>query len=124
MPTENERIAAFLVDSGILPTEDIVAQTKVFLEALTIMDNRSAAYGEVWRQYGARSNILSVARKVDRIMHAWWFNTDDGAAMLSKGVLDDALDLMNYCAFFLRNAKALNVEGRPPVRLIKDNPQA
>lgn len=97
----------FLQAWGFEPTSANLKQLNVLLEALKIYDSR-AIYGDVWRRYGWLSNLLSVARKVDRLMQLFWFG--DGK-LDHKEALDDAYDLINYAAFFIRNVEADNARG-------------
>lgn len=107
----------FLQDNGINPSPENCDQLKVFLEALEIYDSRTSAYGQVWKQYGALSNLLSVARKTDRLMEYWWHDQDMvEVPLLHKDSLDDAIDLINYTIFFIRNARVANITGDRPKR--------
>jgi hypothetical protein len=110
--------ATYLEAIGLPPTKESVAQLEVFAEALRIFASRNAAYGDVWKQYGALSNLLSVARKVDRLMHSWW--EGKGAPAMHKDSLDDAIDNINYTAFFIRNAREGNITGSAPVRPVDE----
>jgi hypothetical protein len=113
--TDSNKVRKALEMLGFPPNEEMEEQFQVMLMALDVYEARSHSYGEVWKQYGALSNLLSVARKADRLMECWWHNPD-GAAALSKDTLDDAYDLLNYAAFFIRNASAGNMNGSPPDR--------
>lgn len=90
-------------------------QAAVFGKCLEIFESRTSAYGEVWKQYGALSNLLSAARKIDRLMEMWW-RGDGSVPAIHKDALDDAIDAMNYLAFFVRNATEGNLTGSVPVR--------
>lgn len=100
---------------GINPTPEVLEQLEVFLKALAIYDERSAPYGDVWKQYGALNNLVRGATKVDRLMEVWWHNPDGGKA-LGKDGLDDAYDALNYMAFFARLVVQGNVSGSGPER--------
>lgn len=93
-------------------------QASVFVEALKIYSSRSHAYGEVWKQYGAMSNLLNAARKIDRLMNSWWHEDKDieSVPILHKDALDDAFDALNYLAFFIRSAREGNLTGAKPTR--------
>lgn len=106
---EDQAIREFLGVHGIEATEDIVAHLQVFIQALRIRQSRKI-YGAAWRRYGALSNLLSVARKVDRLMQVFWHG--DGV-INHKDALDDAYDLINYAAFFIQNKEARNERGEP-----------
>lgn len=115
MRNDSETLRACLEWLGFQPSEELEEQFQVLVEALHIYHERSASYGEVWKQYGARSNLLQVARKADRLMECWWFNPD-GAVALHKDALDDGFDMINYMTFFIRNARAANLDGTAPER--------
>jgi len=105
----------FLTRAGLDPTEELVEQLRVFCDALRVYDDRTASYGQVWEQYGAVANLINAARKVDRLMECWWHNPD-GAKALAKDGLDDAIDLLNYTAFFVRLAREGSITGEAPYR--------
>lgn len=95
--------------------EYLDGQLAVLMEAHAVYRQRSASYGAVWQHYGAQSNLLSAARKVDRLMEMWWHNPD-GAKALQKDATDDAIDAINYLSFFVRNARDGNISGQAPER--------
>jgi hypothetical protein len=89
-------------------------------EAASVMLHRTTAYGLVWRRFGALSNLLNSARKVERLMEAWWHHQDDYEVvgddgiprpLLHKDALDDAFDAINYLAFFIQCARQGNITG-------------
>ena len=82
----------------------------VLMECLCVHEGRTKAYGTVWKRYGALSNLLSAARKVDRLMEIWW-RKGGSPQMLHKDALDDALDGINYLVFMIRNARNGNLTG-------------
>lgn len=110
-------IEELLVKFGIEPNEDMKEQFSVFLEAMAIYWQRSHSYSEIWRQYGAMSNLLSVARKTDRMMESWHSLSEGGD--IHKDSMDDAIDLLNYCTFFIRNFRDGNLFGSAPERTIQ-----
>lgn len=107
----------FLNDLGLPDTEDNLEQLLVLAECLVIYSSRDGVYGAAWRQYGAVSNVLSMARKVDRVMNEWWSSLLRGEVSDRDGEeLDDAVDLINYTVFFLRNVRDGNISGSMPER--------
>lgn len=114
MPTEPQ-YKKFLETAGVQPTEENIQHLEVFMEALKVYDSRSAVYGMLWQQYGALSNLLNMARKTDRLMEEWW-HKDGAPPVMHKDALDDAVDLLNYTVFFMRNARRFNILGSPPPR--------
>lgn len=102
-------------DLLMLPPEHAqaaVEHAQTLEEAAKVMLGRTASYGLVWRQYGALSNLLNAARKIERLMEAWWHGNGEAPA-LHKDNLDDAIDAINYLAFFIQCARAGNLTGHP-----------
>lgn len=92
-------------------TNSNLAHFNILMECLKVHDGRTKAYGTVWKRYGALSNLLSAARKVDRLMESWWRRGDGHAPALHKDNLDDAYDAINYLVFMIRNARSGNLTG-------------
>jgi hypothetical protein len=108
--SKGERHAAtvnFLEALGITPTSEALTHLNVLVEALLIHDSRKI-YGRVWQRYGWLSNLLSIARKADRLMQVFWFGS---GSLDHKPSADDAYDLINYAVFFIRNVEADNARG-------------
>lgn len=101
-------------------TDDNAEHLGVLLEAMDLYVERSEAYGQVWKQYGALNNLVRLATKVDRLMKVWWHNVTSSKAghpsAIHKSNLDDALDAINYDIFFVRAARLGNFTGAPPDR--------
>lgn len=118
MPT-TEQFKEFLASAGIPDaSEDLIQHFSVFVGAMKIHAERSQAYGSAWRNYGAMSNLLSMARKIDRLMEVHWFGQQK--IVFHKDELDDALDVLNYTVFFMRNIVADNHFGNPQERPAED----
>lgn len=113
MPT-TEQYEQFLEMAGIKPTKESVDQLEVMTQALKVHAERTAHYQLGWKQYGGISNLLSMARKVDRLMMRHW--GIGKKPEFHKWDLDDAIDLLNYTCFFMRSAEAGSLYGRPPIR--------
>lgn len=103
-------VPAVLEYFGVPVTESNLEHFEVFIECLKTHDQRTKAYGTVWKRYGALSNLLSAARKVDRLMEMWW-RKGGRPEILHKDALDDAYDGINYLVFMIRNARAGNLTG-------------
>lgn len=106
-PGRYDLAVQFLEAWGIEPTSTNLTQLNVLLEALQIFETRRI-YGDAWRKYGALSNLLSVARKADRLMEIFWHGPGE---LEHKDSVDDAYDLINYAAFFIRNVTDGNMKG-------------
>jgi hypothetical protein len=75
------------------------------LEALEIepteeMLNQAQMYGQAWKRLGALNNLTRMATKVERLLEQFWHREDNR----NGADLDDAVDLLNYDAFFMRQA--------------------
>ena len=112
---QRKRAYAFLSAMDIMPTEEALEHLEVLMEVMALYESRTEAYGQIWKQYGALSNLLSAARKTDRAMETWWHNPG-AAPLMHKDSLDDALDTVNYLIFFIRNARVMNLTGTVPER--------
>jgi hypothetical protein len=80
----------------IVGNEDLREQAKVFLDALKVMADRQR-YGATWRRTGWMGALLNVDRKCGRLMAEFW-----NSNKLQTRESDDAIDLLNYAAFFIR----------------------
>ena len=95
--------------AGLEDTDTNREQMNVFLDAMQIFELRNAKYGDLWKEYGWRGNLLHIQSKAARVRKVWWDDPAGGRADLSD--LDDARDLLNYTAFFIRNVEAGNELG-------------
>lgn len=111
-------LAAVFNRLGIEQNANNLDHFMVLMEALQTFAERERNYNGVWRQYGALSNLLRSATKIDRLMEVWWHNPD-GAGALHKDGLDDAVDLINYAVFFMRTARDGNLFGSPRDRSLE-----
>lgn len=84
------------------PTPDMVAQFMIFANAFYIYFSKNGQYGGAWRRLGALNNLTRMSTKVERLLEMFWhqerFRTPAGMD------LDDVFDLINYSAFFVRQA--------------------
>jgi len=77
---------------------------------------RNQKYKGTWQQYGALSQLVRAAQKVDRLMAVWWYDIDEDRVPLAEEDLDDAEDAINHLLFFMRCARAGNLTGVLPNR--------
>ncbi len=107
---------------GIPFGPDTCAHFMVLMKCLQVYASRESAYGGVWKQYGPLSNLLSAARKVDRLMSIFWHRGDQyvggsARAVEHKDALDDGIDGINYLAFFMRlKTPRGTITGNEPIR--------
>lgn len=107
---------------GMLPVEQAQAaflHAQTLDEASRVMLNRTLSYGTVWERQGALKNLLKAETKMGRLMAAWFANEGEYPA-LHKDALDDALDLINYVAFFIQCARAGNITGDASLNAQRD----
>ena len=93
----------FLLNAGLEPTPDAIAQLRdAFLPALEIMCRRGYdPDGMTWKLRGWRGLVHHILDKAERFKFHSWNN--------SRHDRDSALDLINYCGFYVR----LENQGEP-----------
>jgi hypothetical protein len=110
-----------------VPPEVVVpyhAQAYLFLQALDLMHNRGAKYGQGYQAAGWLGSLVDVKRKFERLWHIgfreWRWPLDDvrpphedAEFRDAYAALDDnALDLLNHAGFFLQCLHTNNHTGR------------
>lgn len=103
--TRRAKVEKVLGELGLGIDDSSIEQMMVFLEAMCIFQERNANYRDAWKEQGWRGNLMDLRRKVMRLWNQWWHPRG------TRGYLDNAVDLLNFTAFFLRNARAENEEG-------------
>lgn len=83
-------------------------QLMVFIRSMRLFEERNKKYGDLWKEYGWRGNLLHVQSKAARVRKVWW---DQATQPPGDQDLDDAFDLINYAAFFIRNVEEGNELG-------------
>lgn len=92
-----ETIRRFIADMGHEATDTNIKQVKTYMDAFDLFIERNAKYQDLWREYGWEDTLMHVRSKMQRMQLATKDNVEPGE------VLDDAFDLINYGAFFIRN---------------------
>jgi hypothetical protein len=118
--SRRESMEELLEACGIEQNEETEQQLLVFLTALKLFDNRNRTYRNIWETYGALSNLLRAATKVDREMEIWW-HSPELDCLQHKEALDDAFDALNYLAFFIRCVRSGNITGSKRPRPVDPN---
>ena len=96
---------------GVPVTNGNVEQMAVMLEAYHKYLERNAVYENLWQDYGWMDTLTHVRSKAMRIVRKFW--RDETAPKATAALhLDDALDLVNYVVFFIRNVREGNRWGR------------
>lgn len=75
----------------------IEAQLTVMLQALSIYDDKNKDYKDNWVRMGWRGLLIRIRERSDRLWDKWW----DREQAETRDE-DDALDLINFAAFFVR----------------------
>jgi len=81
-----------------------VDQVKFMLQAMAKFDERNARYNDLWQQGGVQDSAHHAKSKALRLM--WATDPDTQGNMTDADLVDDAIDLINYAVFFLRNLEA------------------
>src|SRR4051812_25341467 len=99
--------------SGIVPSSSSdqrlrlgnpeVEQTAVFLRALDIYVQRSEVRGELWKEFDLRDKVHHMRNKMARI--GQFIDISPEGTEIPAEIIDEALDLINYTAFFIRQAE-------------------
>lgn len=94
-----------------------IEQAMVFIEALKIYADRNVKYRDNWRRMGWRGLLIRIRERSDRLWDTFW----SGVAWKPDGVMDepgdrmidadDALDLINFAAFFVRQTRDIGDRG-------------
>lgn len=82
------------------PTISMAEQMLTMMSALEIFQERDKRYKGLWRGDGAMDSAMHVHSKAARVRQAGL----DGP----PAALDDAHDIINYAAFYIRNAQEGN----------------
>lgn len=100
----SEPMKALMEEFGVPITPDNVSHLSILICAMVLYAEREEAYGSAWREFGATAQAMNLARKAKR---AWvsFMKAKHGPAC------DDALDSINYGAFFIRAIAEGNISG-------------
>lgn len=94
-----------------------IEQAMVLIEALKVYSKRNTKYRDNWRRMGWRGLLIRIRERSDRLWDTFWM----GVAWKEAGPMDepedrlidadDALDLINFAAFFVRQTRNASEEG-------------
>lgn len=106
-----------LIVLGIEPTATNIEQMTIFIEAMLLYTERNARYSDVWRATGWRGAVYDIYKKARRLFQQFWdpeTQAPTGERNVIHGkVTDDAFDLINFAAFFIRGVDEQNEWGTP-----------
>lgn len=101
--TTDQLIAGLFAMGWTDPSEEMLQQFGVVMGSISVFDQKDRIYGSAWKRLGALNNLTRMATKVERLLEQFWHNSSDVPAVPD---LDDAYDLINYSAFFIRQASS------------------
>lgn len=107
--TTDDDLKNFLYVYGITPTDSIITQLRVLLEALRKFGERNERYKDVWKESGWKGSLFDMRKKLTRLWRVFWRDQPIQTIDLE---CDDAYDLINFTAFFIRNVKDDNQWGQ------------
>jgi hypothetical protein len=89
------------------PDDDAVkAQFEVMYDALLIYEQRNENYKDNWRRMGWRGVLVRIRERAERLWDVYWWDGEDVTdledRMYPPRNVDDAIDLINFAAFFVR----------------------
>lgn len=108
--------------------QPIYEQFRVLVRALRVYKKRNEKYRDNWKRMGWRGQLIRIRERAERLWDEFWDKEDyakeremDRARALVNGVdtdyedepyeVDDAIDLINFAAFFVRATEAYNRDG-------------
>jgi hypothetical protein len=109
---DRQRIEKFLYMLGYTEPntpvdESQVEQLAVLLEAFAVFVERNKRYRDVWKKSGWKGSLFDIRKKVTRMWSVFWHGHPDEKAK----ECDDAIDSINFAAFFVRNVRDNNELG-------------
>jgi hypothetical protein len=103
----DEDLRVGLASLGYPEDDAHVEQFRVLMEAFDVFMERNARYRDVWKGSGYRGSLFDLRKKITRMWSVFWQGHPDEKAK----ECDDALDVINYAAFFVRNVRDGNEYG-------------
>lgn len=99
-PVREQLLTDVLEFLGLALSDTNRKQLAVMLEALEIFDERNVKYGDAWKEGGWEDSALHLRSKAVRV-----YSSTKGTLLKPFDYLDDALDAINYAAFYVRNVR-------------------
>lgn len=109
---EIDACASTMLDALEIPqTSTNYAQARVFAMALVLYNERNEITPDAWESAGYLGNLLALKGKVNRMMASLWYKVAPNGN--TEKPIDNALDAINYAAFFARLYEAGDERGKP-----------
>jgi hypothetical protein len=109
--TKRDGLIACLEAHDITPNDAMIDQLSIFMDAMDLYQARRQRYGDGWQRYGWLDSLFHMRNKMLRIEAEFWTTPPDNSHEATVR-LDNAMDLLNYIAFFIRNVYDENERGR------------
>lgn len=105
MKRDEATLSAVLERAGLLrtgvPEQDMKAQLAVLLNAMDIYAEREAHHHQLWKEMGYTDSAHHLRSKAARVGKSVSMDTAE-----SEEAVDEAIDAINYAAFFVQNSEA------------------
>lgn len=83
-------------------------QGKVFLEALSVYQERNKMYNDNWKPMGLKGMLFRIRERTER---CWDMVFRKNTKLDKKAMRDDLIDQINFCAFAVRAIDEDNMDG-------------
>lgn len=93
-------IDKFLEAHNIEAKPTMRAQMSILMQAMSIFQDRERTRQEVWKEYGPADKAMHIRSKAARIAKITELDDVD-----NRDGVDEALDLINYAAFYVRQVE-------------------
>lgn len=88
-----------------------IEQAIILMTALKLFEERNAITPDAWKSAGYLGNLLALKGKVNRMMASLWYKVAPNGNI--EKPIDNALDAINYAAFFARLYETGDERGTP-----------
>ena len=109
MSAQERNLRAFLYVQGMVDNQTNLEQLQVMTAALRKFGERNQRYKDVWKESGWKGSLFDMRKKLTRIWRVFWRGEPTEQI---DWECDDAYDLINFTAFFIRNVRDNNQWGQ------------
>jgi hypothetical protein len=106
-----EMLIVLNVDSGGQEFDTLWQHARMLAAALVLYRERNEVTPDAWKSAGYLGNLLALKGKVNRLMASLWYKVAPNGN--TEKPIDNALDAINYAAFFARLYEAGDERGKP-----------
>jgi len=101
----------FSLDADKDQNESAWFQARMLTAAFALYLERDEVTPDAWKSAGYLGNLLALKGKVNRLMASLWYKVAPNGN--AEKPIDNALDAINYAAFFARLYEAGDERGKP-----------